>query len=92
MIVAIVPILKFMKVRLLELWFHDGSDFQEEVKLFYEVFSVLILRFISVIDDDVVKPAVSGVGKELFDVKILDFEVEFATDGCGFELLASFHL
>jgi hypothetical protein len=92
MIVAIVPILKFIEVRLLELWFHDWSDFKEEVKLFYEILSVLILRFIGVIDDDVVEPAISGTGKELFNVKILDFEVEFTADGCGLEFLASFHL
>jgi hypothetical protein len=76
----------------LEFWFHDGSDFEEEIKLFNKVFSALILGFIGVIDDDVVEPAISGIDEEMFDVKILDFEVEFAADGWGFDSFASFHL
>lgn len=33
-IVAVVPILKFFQIRWLEFWFHDGGDFEEEIKLF----------------------------------------------------------
>jgi hypothetical protein len=91
-VIVIVPLLKFLEVRLLEFWFHDGSDFEEEIKLFDEVFSTLILGFIGVIDDDVVEPAISDIGEEMFYVKILDFEIEFATDGWGFDSFASFHL
>lgn len=62
MIVFIVPPLKFFQVGVLEFWFHDGCDFEEEVELFNEVFSVLILGFIGVIDNNVVQPAISGIG------------------------------
>lgn len=52
----------------------------------------MVLCFMAVIDDDVVKSAVSGIGEEFLDVKILYFEVEFAADWFGFEVFASFHL